>query len=139
MPERIGSYQILRVVGEGGMGVVYEAQQESPRRRVAIKVLRPVGTPSEARLRAFRREIHALGRLNHPLIATIFDAGKAEDGLLYLVMELVDGEPRRRTTTLTSEALFTGISSRRMCSWTETRDRTCSTSVSHASSTPGRR
>ncbi|MEQ8316080.1 MAG: serine/threonine-protein kinase [Phycisphaerales bacterium] len=93
MPEAIGSYAIIGVLGEGGSGVVYEAEQKSPRRHVALKVLR---TPllSDAMRRRFRREAQVLGRLQHPGIAQIHAAEtelKSADGLPYFVMELVRG------------------------------------------------
>lgn len=95
MPERLGRYRLLRRLGRGGMGTVYEAEQEEPRRRVALKVLRP-GSISEGTLRRFRYEIEALGRLTDPGIARIFDAGMAEhEGVTqpYFTMELIDGLP----------------------------------------------
>ncbi len=95
LPKQVGPYRILRLLGEGGMGVVYLAEQERPRRTVAIKVLRPgLATPSV--VRRFELEAHVLGRLQHPGIAAIFDAGCAEaNGQLqpYLVMEYCDGLP----------------------------------------------
>lgn len=77
VPVRIGSYQILRQIGEGGFGSVYLGRQENPRRTVAIKVVRSFMTSPEA-LRRFEHEIHILGRLQHPGIAQIFEAGVAE-------------------------------------------------------------
>lgn len=92
IPERIGRYRILRRIGEGGMGIVYEAEQDNPRRRVALKVL-PPGTSSRELVRRFRREAHLLGRLQHPGIAHIYEAGVADDGSRrpYLSMELIEG------------------------------------------------
>lgn len=93
-PTRIGPYRILRRVGEGGMGVVYEAEQESPRRAVAVKVLRAARAGADL-LRRFENEANVLGRLQHPGIAQIFEAGTAEIGGLwqmYLAMEFVAGE-----------------------------------------------
>ncbi len=93
VPKRIGQYSILRVIGQGGMGVVYEAQQESPRRRVALKVIR-AGLASEHMKRRFRLEAEVLGRLQHPGIAHVYDAGIAETPggpKPYFAMELVDG------------------------------------------------
>jgi hypothetical protein len=72
--EVIGRYTVERVLGEGGMGVVYLAQQEKPRRAVALKVIRPaLATPTM--LARFVREAELLGRLQHPGIAQIFEAG----------------------------------------------------------------
>lgn len=90
----VSRYRIERVLGEGGMGVVYAAEQENPRRRVALKVIRP-GAASPAMVRRFEREAQVLGRLSHPGIAQIYEAGTAEvaGGLRqpYLAMELVEG------------------------------------------------
>ena len=74
LPETIGAYRILRLLGEGGMGVVYEAQQERPQRRVALKAIR-AGALSPELLRRFSREADALARLQHPGIAQIYEAG----------------------------------------------------------------
>jgi eukaryotic-like serine/threonine-protein kinase len=92
-PGWVKDYRILRRLGEGGMGLVYEAEQLNPRRTVALKVLRSARHASEHARRLFEREGQALARLKHPGIATIFEAGVAEDGLPFLVMELVNGEP----------------------------------------------
>ncbi len=92
-PRSIGEFEILGVLGEGGMGVVYRAAQDRPRREVAIKVMRP-GTASEERLRRFEHETQTLGRLQHPGIAQIYFAGVAETeqgSQPYLAMELVAG------------------------------------------------
>ncbi len=94
VPEHIGPYRILRTIGSGGMGIVFEAEQELPDRRVAIKVLRP-GHGSRSLLRRFRVEAQALGRLTHPGIARIYGSGSVESPLgplHYFVLELVRGE-----------------------------------------------
>lgn len=91
--KRIGRYNIIRLIGEGGMGAVYEAQQEQPRRTVALKVLRG-GLASPSLLRRFGYEAQVLGRLQHPGIAQIIEAGVADTGSgeqPFLVMELVQG------------------------------------------------
>ncbi len=92
-PERIGKYRVLGVLGEGGMGVVYRAEQESPRRTVALKVLKgELATPR--RLRRFEHEAELLGRLQHPGIAQVFEAGAADVGggpRPFMAMELVEG------------------------------------------------
>jgi tetratricopeptide (TPR) repeat protein len=88
-----GRYQIVECIGIGAMGVVYRAEQDSPRRMVALKLLRP-GTTSDAVLRRFQREAGLLGRLHHPSIAQVFDAGVVvtERGREpFLAMELVVG------------------------------------------------
>ncbi|HET6203665.1 MAG TPA: serine/threonine-protein kinase [Planctomycetota bacterium] len=97
---RIGRYRIRRQIGAGGMGVVYEGEQEEPHRTVALKVLRP-GIASGPALRRFRREAELLGRLRHPAIAAIYEAGthgdpSAPDGdeaVPFFAMELVEGRP----------------------------------------------
>ena len=93
VPERIGNYRILRRLGEGGMGSVYAAEQDQPRRTVALKVLH-VGLLTPAMLRRFEFEGEVLAQLQHPGIAHIYDAGTAElagTTLPYFAMELVQG------------------------------------------------
>jgi len=96
VPARIGHYAILRVLGEGGMGTVYEAQQESPKRAVALKVIR-AGYLAPALLRRFELESQVLGRLQHPGIAQVYEAGVVKDGrggdLPFFAMEFVKGVP----------------------------------------------
>jgi non-specific serine/threonine protein kinase/serine/threonine-protein kinase len=92
-PDFIGRYRVIRLLGEGGMGRVYEAEQEQPRRIVALKIIRP-GLTSPERLRRFRHESQALGRLQHPGIAQIYEANTADTGFgpqPYFAMELVRG------------------------------------------------
>ncbi|MCH8147122.1 MAG: serine/threonine protein kinase [Planctomycetes bacterium] len=93
VPTSIGHYTIVRELGRGGMGVVYEAKQESPRRSVALKVIRGGGRLDGHRAASLRREAQALARLKHPGIATIHEAGQTEDGEHYFALELVDGTP----------------------------------------------
>lgn len=95
MPESIGPYRVRRVIGVGGMGVVYLAEQESPRREVAIKVIRP-GVATPELLRRFELEASLLGRLQHPGIARIYEAGTYDDGAgprPFFAMEFVAGAP----------------------------------------------
>ncbi len=92
MLERIGRYMPLRVIGEGGMGTVYEAQQEAPRRRVALKVIK-LGMDTRQVIARFEAERQALAMMDHPCIARVFDAGSTESGRPYFVMELVEGAP----------------------------------------------
>ncbi|HSW31688.1 MAG TPA: serine/threonine-protein kinase [Longimicrobiales bacterium] len=90
-PSVVGPYHIVHVVGEGGMGVVYAAEQLHPvRRRVALKMMRP-GMDSREVVARFEAERHALAVMDHPGIARVLDAGVAEDGRPYFVMELVRG------------------------------------------------
>ncbi len=93
LPTLEGRYQIIRVVGEGGMGVVYEAMQSSPRRRVALKAVR-AGLASRSMLRRFAHEADVLARLQHPGIAQIYEAGAADPSSpdrAFLAMEFVEG------------------------------------------------
>jgi tetratricopeptide (TPR) repeat protein/predicted Ser/Thr protein kinase len=95
IPERIGEYRILSVLGRGGMGVVYLAEQETPKRTVALKVLRP-DTTSEQLLSRFTHEAELLARLQHPGIAQIYEAGTADAGSgpqPFFAMEYVRGLP----------------------------------------------
>lgn len=95
---RISGYTILGPLGEGGMGLVYRAQQERPRRVVALKLIRASMIGSSA-LSRFEREAEVLGLLQHPGIAQIFEAGWAStpDGPRpFIAMELVDGPPMSR-------------------------------------------
>ncbi len=90
---QIGRYKLLNVLGEGGMGVVYLAQQEQPiKRRVALKVIKP-GMDSKRVLARFETERQALALLDHPNIAHVYDAGTTEAGRPYFVMEYVKGLP----------------------------------------------
>jgi serine/threonine protein kinase/WD40 repeat protein len=94
-PPRIGSFEIVRTIAEGGMGIVYEAEQQSPRRRVALKVLK-LGHAVPKLLERFEFEKEVLARLQHPGIAQIFEAGTAEfhgTRQPYFAMELVHGAP----------------------------------------------
>jgi serine/threonine protein kinase/tetratricopeptide (TPR) repeat protein len=92
-PETIGPYRILGVLGEGGMGTVYEAAETGPvRRRVALKIVR-AGLNSREVLARFALERQALALMNHDGIAKVFHAGETEQGEPYFVMELVHGLP----------------------------------------------
>ncbi|MEL7473170.1 MAG: serine/threonine-protein kinase, partial [Planctomycetota bacterium] len=94
-PDRIGAYRVVREIGRGGMGVVYEAEQESPKRRVALKVVR-TGVLSDGLAARFRREAQVLAQLQHPGIAHIYESGSAtlgSDEAPYFAMEFIDGLP----------------------------------------------
>jgi len=92
-PTFIGSYRILRKLGEGGMGVVYEAEQQHPKRSVALKIIRGGRLMSDYQVKLFQREAQALARLKHPGIAAIYEAGRTDEGQHYFIMELVRGAP----------------------------------------------
>jgi serine/threonine protein kinase len=91
---RIGTYQLVREIGRGGMGTVYLARRadEQYEKLVAMKVLRR-GMDTEDIVRRFRTERQILASLDHPNIARLLDGGTTEDGLPYLVMEFVEGTP----------------------------------------------
>ncbi|MCB9854210.1 MAG: serine/threonine protein kinase [Phycisphaerales bacterium] len=92
LPESIGRYRVVRELGAGGMGIVYEAEQERPvRRKVALKVIK-LGMDTREVVARFRQERQALAMLDHPNIAKVLDAGATETGRPYFVMELCAGE-----------------------------------------------
>jgi eukaryotic-like serine/threonine-protein kinase len=92
LPSHIGRYRILRLHGEGGMGTVYEAEQDNPRRTVALKVIRS-GFASRELVNRFQHEAQILARLQHPSIAQVHEAGMSEDGRLFFAMEFIRGMP----------------------------------------------
>jgi non-specific serine/threonine protein kinase/serine/threonine-protein kinase len=92
---RIGRYEIRREIGIGGMGTVFEAVQDHPHRLIALKLLR-FGAASSQAMKRFRHEAEILGRLRHPNIAQVYDAGTFDEGhgaQPYFAMELVKGQP----------------------------------------------
>lgn len=89
--KQLGDYRIVREVGRGGMGVVFEAVQESLDRRVALKVLPQASLLSGNQLERFRREAQTAARLHHTHIVPVFDSGEA-DGLHFYAMQFIDGE-----------------------------------------------
>lgn len=111
--QRIGRYELKRVIACGGMGIVYEAMQEEPRRVVAVKVLRRLGSPSA--VRRFREEAQILSRLNHPSIAHIYEAGTHleessrgdAEQLPFFALEYIDG-----ARLLTDFAIARGLPTR---------------------------
>ncbi len=94
---RIGAYQLLRLLGEGGMGQVFLAEREDGdfAQRVALKLIRADFAGAETRAR-FLREREILARLVHPHIAQLHDGGVADDGTPYFTLEYVEGEPITR-------------------------------------------
>jgi WD40 repeat protein/predicted Ser/Thr protein kinase len=113
-PSGVAGYRVVRLIGRGGMGAVYEAEQDNPRRPVALKMIRP-GLASPDLVKRFAREAHVLGRLHHPGIAQVYAAGLADDGQPYFAMELVHGPPlleyadRQRLDTAARLALVARI------------------------------
>ena len=112
---RVGPYTLLELLGEGGMGVVYVADQAEPvKRRVALKLIRP-GMGSREVVARFEQERQALALMDHPGIARVLDGGTAPDGRPFFVMELVRGLPitdycdQARLTTRSRLALFADV------------------------------
>jgi tetratricopeptide (TPR) repeat protein len=112
---RVDGYEVGSRLGEGGMGVVFEARQIQPPRPVALKLVRSARLLDDHALRLFNREARALARLRHPAIATIYDAGVTPAGDHYFAMELVRGASlldfaRRERLSLRSKIdLFRGV------------------------------
>ncbi|MHC4408312.1 MAG: protein kinase domain-containing protein, partial [Planctomycetota bacterium] len=92
IPDQLGEYRILREVGRGGMGVVYEADQESLGRHVALKVLPFHSRTNPTVLERFRREAQAAARLHHSNIVPVFGVGEHE-GVHYCAMQFLHGQP----------------------------------------------
>ena len=92
LPTHVGRYRILRRHGEGGMGIVYEAEQDNPRRTVALKVIRSELVSPEL-VKRFKSEAQILARLQHSGIAQVYEAGMSEDGRPFFAMELIRGMP----------------------------------------------
>jgi WD40 repeat protein/serine/threonine protein kinase len=90
LPRMLGGYKLVRKLGEGGMGVVYLAEQESPRRSVALKLIRPEQLVFEGARERFRREVDAVARLQHPAVVPIYAVGE-DGGIPWFAMERIVG------------------------------------------------
>src|SRR5215510_5894374 len=88
--QRVGQYEILSLLGRGGMATVYRARQASMGREVAVKVILPLPDDLNDLAARFAREVRIVSSLSHPHIIKVFDYGE-QDALLYLVMELLKG------------------------------------------------
>ncbi len=87
-------YLLEEILGSGGFATVYKARQLSLQRMVAVKILRPVNPErAEKRLRRFQQEATSATRIHHPNVIAVFDAAISQDGISYLVLELLDGQP----------------------------------------------
>ena len=118
-PDRLGDYRIIREVGRGGMGIVYEADQESLGRRVALKVLANHRLTDPKQLLRFHREARAAARLHHTNIVPVFGVGN-ENGVFYYVMQFIQGmgldqvlEEVKRLQGLPSQAILASPSDHR--------------------------
>ncbi|HEX6809401.1 MAG TPA: serine/threonine-protein kinase [Gemmatimonadaceae bacterium] len=89
-------YHIVRRIGEGGMGQVYLAEHVKMRRRSAVKVLHQGMVNDPDAIARFNREASNASQIQHPNVAAIYDFGETDDGLIYLAMEFIDGEPLRK-------------------------------------------
>src|SRR2546425_9110448 len=96
--QRIGPYQVLSLIGAGGMGEVYLARDSRLGRKVALKLLPKEFTKDEGRLHRFKQEARAASALSHPNIVTIYEIGEA-DGQHFIATELIDGETLRQLIT----------------------------------------
>ena len=90
---KIGHYRITRRIGQGGMGVVYEAAHDKIKQRVAVKVLHHELSEDEKVVQRFFNEADAISRAQHSSIVKIMDYGQLEDATAYIMMEFLDGEP----------------------------------------------
>src|SRR5947199_581544 len=113
VPEKFGRYEIVREIGHGAMGVVYEALDPTIGRKIALKAIRfdGIGTTADEAARRFKNEARAAGGLNHPNIVTVYDAGE-DSGVLYLAMEFIEGstlEALLRTQRTVATAQTTDI------------------------------
>ncbi len=112
LPARIGHYQVLRKLGQGGMGVVYAARDERLERTVAVKTMDSLGEDETGRKR-FWREARAAASVNHPNVCQLHEIGE-DGGRLFIVMELLEGEPLgdrlRRGPMSVAETVPVGLS-----------------------------
>src|SRR5690242_8530854 len=111
LPQRFGRYELVREIGRGAMGVVYEALDPTIARKIALKAIRfdGIGTTADEAARRFKNEARAAGGLNHPNIVTVYDAGE-DNGILYLAMEFIEGSTlealiRQQRTIATAQTI----------------------------------
>ena len=90
-PAAIGRYRVIRLLGEGGFGRVYLAHDDELDRRVAIKVPNPERVAGPEDVEAYLAEARTLARLDHPHIVPVYDVGRTEDGLCYVVSKFIEG------------------------------------------------
>lgn len=90
--QSIGKYRIIKLLGQGGMGAVFEAQHETINQRVAIKVLHPKLTSDETSVQRFLHEARTTSLVHHPGLVKVHDFGQLPDGSAYMMMEYLEGE-----------------------------------------------
>ncbi|MCA9322982.1 MAG: serine/threonine protein kinase [Planctomycetes bacterium] len=105
-PQILGDYRIVREIGQGGMGIVYEAEQVSLGRRIALKVITTARNTSAAAVTRFRREAAVASRLDHPGLCAVYDAG-TEDGTPYIAMAFVQGRTLAQIVKIRQSDLIT--------------------------------
>jgi len=98
-----GQYNVLSVLGVGGMGEVYLARDDRLGRQLALKILPPIFVADNSRVERFQREAIAVSALNHPNIVTVYDIGQLEDGTHFIAMEYVDGQTLREKIPVTQQ------------------------------------
>ena len=103
----LGDFHIIRLLGKGGMGEVYEAEQLQPKRHVALKVLAPWLAANDQALQRFWREANVPAQLDHPGIVRIFSTGKTANDVAYYTMHLVRGISLAQLLKLTQELPLT--------------------------------
>ena len=92
LQEMLPAYEVLRILGQGGMGAVYQGRQKSLDRLVAIKILPPEAADNDMQfVERFKNEARTMAKMNHPAIVHVYDFGETTDGQLYIVMEFIDG------------------------------------------------
>ncbi|HBJ85227.1 MAG TPA: hypothetical protein DDZ88_15410, partial [Verrucomicrobiales bacterium] len=92
LQEMLPTYEILAILGQGGMGAVYKGRQKSLDRIVAIKILPPeAGEDDMQFVERFKNEARTMAKMNHPAIVHVYDFGETTEGQLYIVMEYIDG------------------------------------------------
>jgi len=96
LPTVIGPYRVTRLLGEGGMGTIFEAVHEVIKRRVAVKVLHPAASQDPEAFNRFINEARATNLVNHPGLVQVTDFGNLPDGSGFLVMEYLEGETLTR-------------------------------------------
>ena len=114
--ESIGEYQILREIGRGGMGVVYEAHHQSLGRRVALKLLPPRLSVDNRSLARFHREARAVAKLHHSNIVPLFEVGNA-DGRFYFAMQLISGRSLVQAISDASSAAGSSAKTKQLSRW----------------------